>query len=132
MTPGTSNPHANALLRAAAAPGGLYRSGDAPDLSMIDGREQAFQETVDGLTVDPANHGHEIVLRIDIDQVGAVAAMGESGGRGTRPALAAGVEEPVHVAVDRLRPRRRACLIDPLLREQLTILPLAATQRQVT
>ena len=60
-------------LRPAAAPGGIYRSGDAPDLSMIDGREQTFEETVNSLTIDPANHGHEIVLRIDIDHVGAVA-----------------------------------------------------------
>src|SRR3979490_2629090 len=113
MTPGTSNPHANALLRAAAAPGGLYRSGDAPDLSMIDGREQAFQETVYGLTIDPASHGHEIVLRIDIDHVGAVADMGERGGRSTRPALPVGVEKPVHIPIDWLRLGRRQRLIDP-------------------
>src|SRR4029077_9669380 len=36
-------------LRSAAAPGDLYRIGEAPDLSVIDGREQPFQETVDGL-----------------------------------------------------------------------------------
>src|SRR3981189_3777488 len=103
MTPGTSNPHANALLRAAPARGGLDRSGDAPDPSMIDGREQAFQEAIDGLTIDPANHGHEIMLRIDIDHVGAVADVGKCGGRSTRPALPGGVEKTVHVPVDRLR-----------------------------
>src|SRR3979490_3098835 len=132
MTPGTSNPHANALLRAAPARGGLYRSGDAPDLSMIDGREQAFQETVDGLTIDPANHGHEIVFRSDKDHVGAVAAVGKCGGRSPRPALPVGVEKPVHVPVDRLGLGGRACLINPLVREQLTIFPLAATQCEVT
>ena len=34
-------------LRAAAAPGGLYRGGDTPDLSVIGGREQQFQKAVD-------------------------------------------------------------------------------------
>src|ERR1700692_4005510 len=63
------------------------------------------------------------------DRSGTSLATGANRGRCTRPALAVGVEEPVHVAVDRLRPGRRACLIDPLLRELLTILPLAATQR---
>jgi hypothetical protein len=48
-------------LRAAAAPGGLYRGGDTPDLSVIDGREQPFRKAVDGLTIDPANQGDEIV-----------------------------------------------------------------------
>src|ERR1700732_4666948 len=108
------------------------RAAAGPDLSVTDGREQPFQEPVDGLTIDPANHGHEIVLRIDIDHVGAVADMGECGGRSTRPALAVSVEEPVHVAVDRLGMGRRACLIDPLIREQLTVFPLAPTQREVT
>src|ERR1700681_2226676 len=119
-------------LRSAAAPGGLYRIGDAPDLSVIDGREQPFQEAVDGLPIDPASHGHEIVLRIDIDHIGAVADMGKCGGRSTRPALPVGVKKPVHVAVDRLGLGRRACLIDPLIRKQLTIFPLAVTQREVT
>src|SRR3981189_1385454 len=119
-------------LRAAAARGGSYRSGDAPDLSMTDGREQAFQETVDGLTIDPANHGHEIVLRIDIDHVGAIADVGKCGGRSTRPALPVGVEKPVHVPVDRLGLGGRAGLINPFIREQLTIFPLAAAQWEVT
>src|ERR1700716_1615417 len=119
-------------LRAAPARGGFYRSGDAPDLSMIDGREQTFEETVNSLTIDPANHGYEIMLRIDIDHVGAVADVGKCGGRSTRPALPVGVEKPVHVPVDRLGLGGRACLIDPLIREQLTIFPLAATQCEVT
>src|SRR5260370_29069002 len=40
-------------------------------LAFVDGRQQPLQETVDGLRIDPANHGHEIVLLIDIDHVGA-------------------------------------------------------------
>src|SRR5260370_38105303 len=72
-----------ATKRRTGIPGGLYRIGDAPDLSVVDGREQPFQETVDGLPIDPANHGHEIVLRIDIDHVGAVADVGKCGGRST-------------------------------------------------
>ena len=35
---------------------GLNRGGDASDLSMIDGREQALHEAVDGLALDPAHH----------------------------------------------------------------------------
>jgi hypothetical protein len=33
--------------RAAAAPGGFYRGGGTPDLSVIDGRGQPFQKAVD-------------------------------------------------------------------------------------
>src|ERR1700730_8341048 len=43
----------------------------------VDGLEQPFEETVDGLAIDPTNHGHEFVLRIDIDHIGAVADVGK-------------------------------------------------------
>src|SRR5258708_28843696 len=99
---------------------------------MIDGREQPFQKTVDGLTIDPANHGHEIVLRLDIDQVGAVAAVGKSGGRSTRPALPVGVEKPVHVPVYRLRVRPPVCLIYPLTPAEVPIFPPAVTPPPLT
>src|ERR1700730_13493410 len=71
------------------------RAGAAPDLSVTDGRQQPFQETVDSLSIDAANNGHEIVLRIDINHVGAVADVGECGYRCTRPALPVRVKKPV-------------------------------------
>src|SRR5258708_27593059 len=101
-------------------------------LSVIDGRKQPLQETVDSLTIDPASHGHKIVLRIYIDHVGAVADVGERGGRCTWPALTVGVEKPVHVPIDRLWLGRRARLIDPFIRKQLTIFPPAAPPRALT
>src|SRR5260221_13096153 len=73
--------HTTPQALATSMPTHWLRAADGPDLSVTDGREQPFQETVDGLTIDPANNGHEIVLRIDIDQLGAVAAMGTSGGQ---------------------------------------------------
>src|SRR6266850_5971397 len=66
---------------------------DGAHLSLVNGRQQPLQETVDGLRIDPANHGHEIVLLIDIDHVGAVADVGKSGGRSTRPALLVSVKK---------------------------------------
>src|ERR1700736_2362877 len=38
-------------------PGGLWQS-DGAHLSLVYGRQQPLQETVDGLGIDPANHGH--------------------------------------------------------------------------
>src|ERR1700688_5107543 len=112
-------------LRTAAAPLRSLPKRWRAHLSLLDGREQPFQENVDGLRIDPAKPRHEVALGIDIDHVGAIADVGKSGGRSTRPALPVGVEKPVHVTIDRLGLGRRQCAIDPLLREQLTILPLA-------
>src|SRR4051812_37735262 len=100
-------------------------------LAMIDGREQALEKAVDGLPIDPAHHGHDVVLLVDVDHVCPVTDMCKCGRRSARPALSVGVQEPVHVAVDRLGRGRRAGLINPALREQLTILPLAITQREI-
>jgi hypothetical protein len=44
----------------------LTRTGDARDLSLIDRRQQLFQEAIDRLVVDPADHGHHIVVGIDM------------------------------------------------------------------
>src|SRR3979409_502945 len=103
-------------LQTAAVPRSLPERWRAR-LSLVDSREQPLQEAIDGLRIDPANHGHEIVLRIDIDQVRAVAVVGKSGGRRTRPALPVGVKKPVHVPIDRLRPSGAGGLIEPILRE---------------
>src|SRR5437868_6386859 len=69
--------------------------------------EQAPQELVDGLLVDPAQHDDEVVIRIDDDDVGAVSDVGEDTRRSMREQLAAAVVVPVHEAVTRIGGRWR-------------------------
>jgi hypothetical protein len=75
MTSGTgdagngSNPHANALAAGPLPRPAVFTEAARRPISVIDGREQPFQESVDCLTIDPANHGHEIVLRIMLVQL---------------------------------------------------------------
>src|SRR5260370_6792762 len=45
---------------------------DGAHLSLVDGRQQPPQETVDGLRIDPANHPHDIGLLIDTVHLRAV------------------------------------------------------------
>src|SRR4051794_29613476 len=70
--------------------------------ALADRRDQALEEAVDRLVVDPADHGDEVVLGVHVDDVGAVADMGEGARRGARPELLVGVEKPVHEAVGAL------------------------------
>src|SRR5260370_24167551 len=74
----------------------VFTEAVARPLSPVDGREQPFQEAVDGFRIDPANYGHKIMLPVDIDHVGAVADMRKCGGPSARPALPVGVHKPVH------------------------------------
>jgi hypothetical protein len=46
-------------------------------------RQQPLYKAIDSFVVYPAQHYHEVVVRIDVDDIGAIADMGESAGRRT-------------------------------------------------
>lgn len=46
-------------------------------LRRLRGRQKPFEEAIDGASVDPAHHRHQVVLAVHIDHVGAVADMGK-------------------------------------------------------
>ena len=73
-----------------------------------------------------------IVLPVDVDDVAAVALERDRGRRGARERrLRARVEEPVHVAVAVVRRAGRTRHVDPLLRDDLAILPLPVAQEEI-
>ena len=69
--------------------------------------------------------------RVHDHDVGSIAHVHEDGGGRRREILPIGVEKPVHEAVRRLRRCRRQRARDPLVGQQLAILPLPASQREV-
>src|SRR5579863_10061085 len=95
------------------------------------GRENGAEERVEGLSLDPAHDHHEIVVPVDIDDVGAVAPEGHAIGGRRGQVLSLGIEVPVGESVAGIG--RPGCpgKGDPLFRDDLSAGPTAVLKEQV-
>src|SRR5580765_1529838 len=95
----------------------------------LDRRENLADELVERTAAtEPPHDGDDVVLPVDIDNVAAVA-LEVDGRRGRRRyRLPVRVQEPVRVPIVLVRRSRRARHLDPFLRHQLAILPLAVVE----
>src|SRR5450830_1580830 len=93
-------------------PAGPESCGSAHDRA-----ERLAEKLVDGRVVDPPYHDDEILLRRHEHQVRPVPYVPERAGRGARHPLPSRTEEPVHVAIRRLRNGGREGEFHPLLGE---------------
>ena len=85
-----------------------------------------LNHSIHGIAFDPADDGYEVVLGVYINEIGSVADMDEGGGGRAGHQFAAGIEEPVHVAIGRLYGGRGQGLANPGVGDQLFAVPVAA------
>src|SRR5215213_2378713 len=95
---------------------GLFISPAVPfSRRPADRREHATNKTVYGAVLYPAGHDHEVVFRVYVDDVRAVADVREGRGGRARQVFPFGVEEEVHETVGGLRGRGRRRHVQPPL-----------------
>ena len=107
------------------------KTGSARGLSLINRRKKPLQEAIDRRVIYPADHSHQVMVWININHVDPIADMSKRTGRRAWPQFLVGVEKPVHETIGRLRLRRGERPVDPLIGEQLAVVPRAVTQREI-
>src|SRR5579872_1303161 len=80
--------------------------------------EDAFYDPVHGGGFHPANDGHQIVVRVYVDEIGAIADMYEGRSGRAWQQLMIGVQKKVHIAIGGFCRCRREGLFYPAFRDQ--------------
>src|ERR1017187_5916537 len=80
---------------------------------------------INSFALDPSYYHHQIMLRIYIDDISAIANMHKGGGWRRGIIFFIGVEEKIHIAIARVGACGRKRLFDPLRRDELLPVPVS-------